>query len=92
MVKVAEGEKGFAIYPLQTIGGEIKVWKVGRDVYHWFMNCGVLALLCNAFLGNLFSDMIRIVKYRYLFAGRELQFMTLKSSNGTNHSTFIAHK
>ncbi|KYN39144.1 hypothetical protein ALC56_06570 [Trachymyrmex septentrionalis] len=54
-------------------------WKVGRDVYHWFMNCGVLALLCNAFLGNLFSDMIRIVKYRYLFAGSELQFMTLKN-------------
>ena len=89
---MAEGEKGFAIYPLQTIGGEIKAWKVGHDVYHWFMNCDVLALLCNAFFGNLFSDMIRIVKYRYLFAGRELQFMTLKSSNGTNHSTFIAHK
>lgn len=45
-----------------------------------------------AFLGNLFSDMIRIVKYRYLFAGSELQFMTLKNSNGTNHSTFIACK
>ncbi|TGZ38105.1 Uncharacterized protein DBV15_09064 [Temnothorax longispinosus] len=77
--KVAEGEKGFAIYTLR--GGEVKARKVERDVYYWFMNCGVLPLLCNAFLGNLFSDMIRIVKYRYLFAGRELQFITLKSSN-----------
>jgi len=42
---VAKGEKGFAICPLRTIGGEVEARKVGRDVY-WFMNCGVLALLC----------------------------------------------
>jgi len=92
MAKVAKGEKGFAICPLRTIGGEVEARKVGRDVY-WFMNCGVLALLCNAFLGNLFSDMIRIMKYRYLFAESELHFMTLKGSNDTNiYSTFITHK
>lgn len=91
--KGGRGRKGLCnLHVARAIGGEVEMRKVGRDVYYWFMNCGVLALLCNVFLGNLFSDMIRIVKYRYLFAGSKLQFMMLKSSNGTNHSTFIARK
>lgn len=87
MAKVAEGEKGIRnICKSRTIGGEAEMRKVGRD--------GILVYKVRRIRSPparvpweliLGHDTYREI-YRYLFAGRDLRFMTLKSSNGTNRS------
>lgn len=79
---MAEGEKDFTICTLRAIGGKVKTRKVGRDVYYWFMNCGSPRSPVQRVIPweLILGHDTRIVKYRYLFAGSELRFMTLKSS------------
>lgn len=84
---MAEGEKGTRnICKSRTIGGEAEMRKVGRDgilVYKVRRICSPLTRVpWELILGH---DTYREI-YRYLFAGRVLRFMTLKSSNGMNRS------